>query len=149
MAMIRRWNPIREMADMQRVMDRFFDDTWRNVNGEWGSNLALDVVESDNAYRVTTNLPGVSAEDIEITFHDGVLTISAETKHEEEREGERTLVRERSYGKVSRSVRMPQPVDADNVDTDYTDGVLTITMPKSAEAQPRRISVNRSKQLEG
>ena len=150
MTMIRRWNPVREMVEMQRAMDRFFDETWRNGNGEdFASSLALDVTENDNAYAITANLPGMNPDDIEVTFHDGVLTISGETKREEEREGDRALVRERSYGKFTRSLRLPQPVDADAIDSSYDNGVLTLTLPKSAEAQPRRISVKSNKVLEG
>jgi len=148
--MIRRFNPVREMVEMQRAMDRFFDETWRGSNGDdFASTLALDVSENNESYAVNANLPGMNPDDIEVTFHDGVLTISGETQREEEREGERALVRERYYGKFTRSLRLPQPVDADNIASNYENGVLTLTLPKSAEAQPRRIAVNRNQALQG
>jgi HSP20 family protein len=129
--------------DMQSQLDRMFEDAWRPLY-EGESALALDIDESETGYTVSTAIPGVDPEEIDINLHDNVLTISAETNAEEEHEGDgkRALVRERRYGKFTRSVRLATPVDADNVEANYENGVLTLEIPKSEEAKPRRIPVN-------
>lgn len=135
-----RWNPFREMAAMQSAMDRIFDETWRNVRGNADSTLALDVHETDAAYIVQTALPGANPDSIQVSVHDGVLTISTEIV-QVPIENSRTLIQERVYGKFTRSLRLPQMVDIDNVNAAFENGVLTLTLPKSPEAQPRQIPV--------
>lgn len=142
MSTLIRWNPLRELAAMQSAMDRMFDESWRDVRPAFeGTNLAIDVHESDDAYTIVANLPGVNAEDIDINLHDNVLSIGVEINRQEREENERTLIEERFYGKLSRSFRLPQPVDNDHVEASYDNGVLTLTLPKTEEAQPRRIAV--------
>ncbi len=146
MANIVRWNPLREMAAMQNAMDRLFDDTWRNwgpYNTETGANmLALDMDENDNEYVVTTALPGVQAENVNVKLHNDMLTIEGEIPERTvKKEGERSLLQERYYGRFSRSIRLPQPVKREKVEANFENGVLTLTLPKSEEAQPRQIPV--------
>lgn len=146
MANIIRWNPLREMAAMQNAMDRLFDETWRTwqpVYGETGANaLALDVHENDNAYIVTTALPGVQVENVNVKLHNDLLTIEGEIPERTvKKEGERSLMQERYYGRFSRTIRLPQPVNRDKVEANFENGVLTLTLPKSLEAQPRLIPV--------
>lgn len=143
---IMRWNPLREMAAMQSAMDRVFNDTWRSMNwneSELGAfHLPLDVRETDKDYTVTTDLPGVNPDNIHVKFQDGMLLIEAELPEQKiEREGERELLKERRYGKFTRSVRLPQQVNATNVEASFQDGVLTLTLPKAEEVQPRLIPV--------
>lgn len=144
MANIIRWNPLREMAAMQNAMDRLFDETWRTwqpVYGETGANaLALDVHENDNAYIVTTALPGVQAENVNVKLHNDLLTIEGEIPQHEV-ENAHSLMQERVYGRFSRTLRLPQPVNRDAVEANFENGILTLTLPKSEEAQPRQIEV--------
>ena len=127
------------------AFERFFEDAWRDVapdaehSGEY--RLALDVRENGDGYTVRTALPGLSADDIEIRLHDDVLTISAEIKQDALLENESQLVAEVRYGKFSRSLRFPVPVDGDNVEASYVDGVLRLNVPKAEEAKPRQIRV--------
>jgi HSP20 family protein len=144
MTTIVRWNPIREMAAMQSAMDRLFEETWRGARPTVAGNaLALDVYENDLAYVVHTSLPGVNADQINISFQDDVLTISGEVEQAKTsvEPNTRVLVSERSYGKFSRSIRLAQAIDADKVEATYENGVLTLTLPKAPEAQPRLIPV--------
>ncbi|MCU0475634.1 MAG: Hsp20 family protein, partial [Anaerolineae bacterium] len=92
MAALIRWNPIRELAAMERMMDAMAHRTLRPTDTATGA-LALDVSEADNVYTVTTALPGVKADDIQIHLKDGVLTISAEIPQRvnERKDGERVL----------------------------------------------------------
>jgi len=152
MANITRWNPMREMATMQNALDRLFDDTWRTWSGVdesvMGGNLALDVQEDDNSYTVTTALPGVDSDNINIRLHNDMLTIEGEIPEKEvEKDGKRSLLKERYYGRYSRSIRLPQPVNRDQVDASFDNGVLTLTLPKSPEAQPKTIQVKANKQI--
>jgi HSP20 family protein len=142
MAALIRWNPIRELAAMERMMDAMAHRTLRPTDTATGA-LALDVSEADNVYTVTTALPGVKADDIQIHLKDGVLTISAEIPQRvnERKDGERVLLRERVWGKFSRSVRLPDTVNGDAVEAVYEDGVLTLTLPKAEAALPRTIAV--------
>jgi len=148
MANITRWNPYRDLVSMQSTLDKFFDDAWQR----WpemrmdGSNLALDLDETDDHYIVTTDLPGVNADNINVTVHDDVLTIVAEVpEHEVEHKDARSLVKERHYGRFSRSVRLPQAVDSAKVEAEYKDGTLKLTLPKSEESKVKTIPVKAGK----
>jgi HSP20 family protein len=139
--MIVRRYPNREMKSIHNTIDRMFDEAWRPF---YDNTLALDITESDSAYTVETAIPGVNPDDIEIRVENNVLTISAETAHEsnEEDENNRVIMRERRYGKFSRSVRLGNGVDVESVQADYHNGILTLTLPKREEVTPRRIPVN-------
>lgn len=143
MSIIIRRNPIRDMAAMQTAMDRLFEDAWRNFQpfaaGE--GLLALDIHETDSNYTVVANLPGLTADAFSVTLHDGVLTISGELPQPQVVEGGRVLMQERAFGKFSRSVSLPQPVDAEAVEANFENGVLALNLPKAAHAQPRQIAV--------
>jgi HSP20 family protein len=127
------------MVAMQGALDRLFDDNWRGVRRDSGS-LALDVHETDQAYLVSAAVPGVSADALNISLHDGVLTISGEVPQFAQ-ENSRALMLERAYGKFQRGIRLPQTVDVNAVEALVENGVLTLTLPKTPEAQPRVIPV--------
>ena len=149
-----RWNPFREMANMQSAMDRIFEDAWRGNwpnSGNWAGfdTPALDIHETDTAYEVAVPLPGVNADEINIKMQNGTLTISGELPQPKVEENRKVVVQERYYGKFSRSVSLPQSVDTNKVEATYDNGVLNLTLPKLPEAQPKQISVkvNGNKQL--
>ena len=152
---ITRWNPFREMATMQNAFDRFFED-WRPFTNEWrpffneglggssGNMLAIDAHEDDKQYTITTELPGVQSENISVRQDGDFLLIEAnipDQTTEQQDESKRWLVRERRSGHFSRRIRLPQNVNFDNASADYHDGVLTLTLPKAENAQPRQIPV--------
>jgi HSP20 family protein len=134
------------MMSLRHQMDRLLDDPFHFLPGEpmefpaW--DLALDVLEKEDAFEVKTSIPGMKPEEIDITLRDNILTISGETKHEEEREEERYHLREMRYGKFSRSVRLPVPVKEEKIDATYDQGVLTLHLPKAEEIKPKRIAVH-------
>ncbi len=144
---ITRWNPLREMVTMQTALDRIFEDTVRSMNddgnlvnsGHW---LALDVVEQNEAYIVEADVPGLLPDKIDITVQKRTLTISGEITREELSDDSRELLRERVQGRFSRSITLPDPINVDDVEASYQDGVLTLTLPKAADAKPRQITVN-------
>jgi HSP20 family protein len=142
-----RWDPYRDMVSLREAMDRLFEDSVvrsglmpRDRDGLM--SLALDVVETDDDLVVKATLPGIKAEDVDITIDNGMLTIQGEAQEEHTEEGERYHLHERRYGAFCRSVALPVGVDADNAKAQFEDGVLTLTLPKSEEAKPKRIAVN-------
>ncbi|MEL6269512.1 MAG: Hsp20/alpha crystallin family protein [Chloroflexota bacterium] len=147
--MITRWNPMRDMLNMQSQIDRMFDDAWKPLYDS-NSMLPLDVDETGEGYIISAAVPGVKPDDININVQDNILTISGETGTQSDKtdeDGKRVLVRERRYGSFSRSVRMAMPIDADSIVASYENGVLTLDVPKRADAQPRRIPVTTGETL--
>ena len=142
--------PNREMGwgFFNENLDNVFEDLFSpfNVQGRKvnGSNLvpAIDLHETENSYTVKAEMPGVKKEDIDVTVHDGVLTINAETHYEhEDKEGGRVIRQERRYGKYARSIRLGKDVDKDNVSAHYSDGVLELELPKVEEVKPKKIEI--------
>lgn len=139
-----RWSPLREFAAMQSLMNQMMEQTFGDSTEIGGRMLALDVIEENDRYTVHTALPGVSADNIHINLEDNYLTIEAEIPQKTtERDDNRVLVREMTYGKFSRRVRLPQAINSEGVVAEYADGVLTLTLPKAPEALPRSIPVRR------
>jgi HSP20 family protein len=139
------WRPFNRLSSLHEDLDRLFNLAFpASVRGGellagWAPALDLSQ-DKDNIY-VKVELPGMKKEEIGITLHEGVLTISGERKHEEEkREGE-VFRSERSFGKFHRSVALPAAVNAGKVAAAYKDGILTVTLPKTEEAKPKQISV--------
>ena len=151
MARIIRWNPLREMVDMQRQLDRVFDEMNTNFTqgdlNQTGNWLAFDIHENEDNYIVHADLPGIDPDDIEVTLHENTLTVSAENEREELREGERHVINERRYGRFQRSVRLPETVDGDKVEANFDNGVLTLEIAKSEVTKPRQIPVKNRKML--
>lgn len=102
----------------------------------------MDVIETEQAYNIKAEIPGVSKEDIHVSIDGNQVSISAEMKQErEQKEGERVIHSERTYGKIQRSVTLSQDVDQATANAKYTDGVLHLTLPKKAASASQRLSV--------
>ncbi|MBK8900334.1 MAG: Hsp20/alpha crystallin family protein [Anaerolineaceae bacterium] len=140
-----RWNPFGEMARMRNEIDRLFEDAFNAPAGKWDRSTVwgfpLDVTENDETFTVKAAVPGMNPDDLDITISDSVLTIKGETRSEESREDERVHLRERRFGSFMRSISLPTPVESDNVDATYENGVLTLNIPKAEAVKPKRISV--------
>jgi HSP20 family protein len=131
------------MAEMQSTMNRLFDDTWRTI---WpavqsGYALPIDVFETDEGYTIITDVAGASQENINVTLNQNVLTLNVELPQHTPQEGQRSLMAERTYGKFTRSITLPRPVNANAIEAVYHNGVLTLTLPVAPEAQPKRIEI--------
>ena len=146
-------SPFRGFYDMQGEMNRMFDEMFgslargsrRQLNGntEWAP--AVDVVTRNGDIVVRAELPGMKQEDVDITFHNGVLTISGERKAEEQREGSGYYVRERRYGSFRRSMTLPQGTDESKISAGFEDGVLEVRVTGAAAVQePKRIQIGGS-----
>jgi HSP20 family protein len=130
--------------EMDRMFDRFFDGLPASTGTGWQAlTPAVDVDETDKEMVITAELPGVSDNDVEVSLVGDVLTIKGEKKSEkEQKDGDSTYV-ERRFGSFARSVRLPFEVKDGQVDAQFKDGVLTITLPKPTDMQRsvRRIAV--------
>jgi HSP20 family protein len=135
---------------LHREVNRLFNDFSRGFDVPMPSRFGgsgwphTDVVESDQEYRVTAELPGLEEKDVELTFQDGVLTLKGEKKVEHNGEGARYT--ERWHGLFQRSISVGSDVDEGRVSASFSNGVLTVVLPKSPEAvsRARRIQINAS-----
>ena len=137
-----RWNPARDFIRMQEDFDRFFRGFLPETSlarGTW--EPAVDIGETNNAYLITADLPGLTKDEIKINYQDGVLTIHGEKQQEKEEKNKNYHRIERSYGVFERSFRLPSRIAADKIDAKYKDGVLTLTLPKTEEARPKEIPI--------
>ncbi len=107
------------------------------------ASMPVDVTEAEDRYIVKASIPGIPADDIDVTVHDGVLTIKAETRSETEQQETHYRLRERHVGSVQRRFTLPTTVDGDQVTAEYDHGVLTLNLPKASTAQPKRIAIGR------
>ncbi|MEM1126393.1 MAG: Hsp20/alpha crystallin family protein [Bacteroidota bacterium] len=141
-----RFNPSSDLRRMQREFDRLFDGFFpTRLNNEDRESAVwtprVDLAETEAAYLVHVDVPGMRKEDFTISYEEGVLTVSGERK-QEIRHDEANYVRiERSAGRFFRSFNLPKAIDADKIEATYTDGVLDLTVPKAEETKPRRIEV--------
>ena len=141
-----RWSPFEEMQALRNEMNRLFEPfiNQEGASGELRRSTwypAVDVEETRDQIYVRAELPGMTRDDIQVEFENGVLTIRGEKKFDREAK-ERTYHRiERAYGSFVRTFTLPRTVDAENVTARYENGVLELEMPKRAEAKPRRIEI--------
>jgi HSP20 family protein len=145
MALIR-WDPMRELdslqGDMNRLFDRFFEGRAPNgVSRRWIP--AMDLVETEDHLVLRGDLPGMTEDDVDIEIKDGVLTVSGERKADQEEKGEGYHRVERSFGRFSRSLSLPQGIDAERVEANFDNGVLEVRIPKPAEAKPTRVQIGK------
>lgn len=137
--------------------DPFFDFADRFFNGAWPAALnreaensnkkmtwapAVDIRETESEFVAIAELPGLTKDDIQVSIEDNVLSISGERTLEKKTENDTYHRVERSYGAFSRAFSLPKGVDTSNVNASFKDGVLTLTVPKTEEVKPRRISVS-------
>ncbi|MCX6922254.1 MAG: Hsp20/alpha crystallin family protein [Verrucomicrobia bacterium] len=140
------WPGFGRLTDLRDEIDRLFESplaeltrTSRLLSG-W--TPALDLHEDKDNLFVKVELAGMKREDIEVSLHEGSLSISGERKSEQKHQDTEVYRAERFFGRFQRTVTLPTPVAADKVKAQYKDGVLTITLPKTEEAKPKHIDVN-------
>ena len=140
MANIARYNPIDELFN--EFSKGFFVRPFAAPEGA-DPKMKLDVKEDEKSYTVRADIPSVKKEDIQVEVDANAVTVRAEVKREkEEKQGEKVIYSERSYGMVSRSFSLPAEIDAGGCQAEYKDGVLSLVLPKKAGAQARRLSVS-------
>jgi len=134
------WDPFREMADLQQRMSQLMDSVW-SAGGlaETAWSPLVDIEETDDAWLVEADLPGVKKGDINIEVYDSELAITGEIK-ERERKGVLRR-RTRRTGQFEYRVTLPGDADSENIDASLHEGVLTVRVPKPERAKPRRIEI--------
>ena len=139
MAMLVRWNPAYRVRPWRHYAPRY---NW-GMSPYWDSRVAmpLDIEENEDNYVIQASVPGFAPEDLKIEVEDGVLTIRAEHKGEDEEEREGWHLRERYMGTVERRLRLGKDVDTENIEAELEHGVLTLTLSKVEEAKPKLIEV--------
>jgi HSP20 family protein len=145
---ITRWNPFREMEDLQnRLASLWRLDPVRNDNGkqetltfaDWSPRV--DIVEEDTAFILKAELPEMKREDVKVTVDDGVLTISGERKMEKEEKNKKYHRIEREYGSFVRAFTLPTGTDSGKVSAEFKDGMLKVLLPKDAKAPSKAVDI--------
>lgn len=126
-------------SEVNRLFDTLFEPANAHRAQRWAP--AMDLVEADDHFVLRADLPGLGEEDVSIEVQDNVLTISGERKAEQERKEKGWYRLERSYGRFSRSLTLPEGVNPDGIGAQFDKGVLEVSIPKPEERKPRRISI--------
>jgi HSP20 family protein len=137
------WHSFR--GEMDRLFDRFgfpslrrmfdIEPSWRSANLFSFSAPAIDISEDEKVYKISAELPGIDAKDIDVSVSGDTLALRGEKRQEKEEKDKNYHFSERAYGSFQRSFQLPSTVDRDKVAADFSKGVLTVTLPKTAEAQ--------------
>jgi HSP20 family protein len=147
------WQSFR--SDMDRLFDRFaggfglpsfrhvFDvePAWRSESSVSFAAPAVDVSEDDKAYKITAELPGLEQKDIDITVSGDMLTLKGEKRYEKEQKDKNRYMSERAYGSFQRSFALPEGVDRNKIAADLSKGVLTVSLPKTEQAQKQQMKI--------
>ena len=143
-----RWDPIREMADIQNRFATLMGRTPLQLSDNGEETLTtsewvppVDIVEDDKEYVIKAELPEIPKDQVKVSVENGLLTISGERKFEKEEKNKKYHRVERAYGYFSRCFSLPDAADADQVKADYKDGVLQVHVPKSERAKAKRVEV--------
>ena len=147
MALVR-WEPLREMATLQNEMNRlfgtFFDTPTTAMSGNGGVRRwvpAMDLVEGEDHFVLRADLPGLGEEDVNLEVEDRTLTLSGERKSEQTEKGEGFYRLERASGSFSRSLTLPEGIDADAITATFDKGVLEVRIPKPEQIKPKRVEI--------
>jgi HSP20 family protein len=143
MSNLTRWEPVREMMTLREAMDRLFDDAFTRPLSLRGVSTmpAIDMYQTEDDVVVKATLPGLKAEDVDITVTGETLILRGEFKQENEQNESSYHIREQRYGSFDRSILLPTDVKADKAKADFENGILTITMPIAEEVKPRSITI--------
>lgn len=143
----RLWDPFKELEEMQTRLSRMFGRPPAAKDGgkedmtvtEWSP--LVDISEDDKEYLVKAELPDIKKEDIKLSVHENVLSISGERKYEKEEKGKKYHRVERAYGSFMRSFTLPEDADATKISAECKEGMLKVHLPKSEKAKPKSIEV--------
>ena len=139
------WTPVRGLNTLQEQVNRAFDEAFsgnRTAQGELATwSPAVDVYETENELVIKADLPDVKKDDIDIRVEKNMLTIRGERKFEKSVSEDHYLRVERAFGTFARSFSLPNTINAEGIDANYQDGVLTLHLPKREESKPKQIKI--------
>ncbi len=142
-----KWDPFLELEDVSKHLNRIFGRTPARIEpdrelltmADW--TPSVDITETDTAYMIKGEIPGVDKENVKVTIEDGMVSISGERKQEKEEKDKKFHRIERSYGSFMRSFRLPDNVDESAVKAEFKDGMINVTLPKSGKTKAKLINV--------
>lgn len=143
-----KWNPPVELEDVANRLNRIFgrsrnrDEAEREMLAMTDWTPAVDISETDKAYLVKAEIPGVNKEDVKVTIQDGLLCIQGERRPEKEEKDKKFHRIERFYGSFARSFRLPDDTDENSVKAEFKNGMLNITLEKFEKAKPKQITIS-------
>lgn len=140
-----RWNPNRELDSLQREMNRLFDDVFTlapRQSAVSGFTPAAEIEEHGDTYHLRLEVPGISKDDLDIQVTAKTVSISGERKSSTQSEENGVTRSEFHYGSFSRVIPLPGRIDHQNVAADYSDGILSLTLPKAEEEKNKVVKVN-------
>jgi HSP20 family protein len=157
MANITRWDPFNELTNLQDRFNQLLNQpfgSFRGFNPASEQSLtapnfvpAVNVFEDEHTIKIEAELPGIDEKDIDISLENNVLTLSGERKLENEEKKENFHRIERSYGRFTRSFTLPPTVETENVNAEFNNGVLNITLNKKEQAKPKQIKIGAGKPM--
>lgn len=142
-----KWDPFKELEDVSNRLNRLFgrtgstEESDQNMLAVADWSPSVDISETDEAYLIKGEIPGVKKEDVKVFVQDGMLTIQGERKMEKEEKNKKYHRVECSYGNFVRSFRMPEDADENKVKAEFKDGMLNISLPKNKKAKSKAINV--------
>jgi HSP20 family protein len=145
MTMIARWNPVRDFVSLREAMDRLLEDSyvrhngWVDEDGDRVARLPIDAYSTEDEIVVIASVPGLKAEDVEITIEGDTLRIRGEIQSMIENVD--YAFAERYHGRFSRALKLNAPIDQDSIEASFEDGLLMLRLPKAEEAKPKVIKV--------
>jgi HSP20 family protein len=153
---LRTVSPLQDFMPLWDAMDRFVTDSfgphrgwsnWATSAMQGAQTLPLEVYETPDQFVIRAAVPGVSPENLNVEYDAGTLTVRCKTEVPELQEGWKAYLAEFPYGEFVRQIRLPRRVDTDGIQSTFENGILTLSMPKVAEARPHRIEVRTAAQL--
>jgi len=143
------WSPFRHLSNLREEIDRLFESPLAELTQSPHQFLsgwmpAVDVYEDKDNLHLKAELPGINKEDIQISVHDGVLTLSGERKPDEKCQNAHVYRSERSLGRFQRTLTLPAQVNPDKIRATYKDGILSVLLPKAEESKPKHIEIKAS-----
>ena len=151
---LRRWEPFREVTGVRDTVDRFFGNGFAHPHGpravyRGSDTLRLDVYHTPESLVLQAAIPGVKPDDVDVTVTGNILTIRGEAGGGDEVKEKSYLIREHRHGTFSRTVTLPKGLKTDEIEAEYDEGLLTLTIPKAEDARPKAIKVSVKRALEG
>ncbi len=147
-----RWDPFTDMSGLRGAMDILKEfapvRVWRNPELA-DLTFPTDLFETDDHVVVKAVLPGINPDEVEISVAEGVLTIKGEAKYEQKTEHDHYYRREICYGTFSRSITLPTRVNHEQAEADFSNGILTVSLPKAEEVRPKMIKVKAARKQTG
>jgi HSP20 family protein len=134
-------NPWRDFDAMERRMRRMLGEAWPQTESPMDWVPSMDLHETDGAFELSVELPGLKPEEVELSVEENVLTIRGEKKEEKRKDEGKWHLLERAHGSFERSFTLPRGVDDSQVKADFKNGILKVQLPKRAEAQGRKIPI--------